>query len=233
MLRSSLWRHLAIAVSNVLLMTMLLFLNVLPAHAQQVKQGPISVRDVYTTDENQNSKTVFSPGDKIDYHVDVDNNTGSQIPVDVEFDAFSPLYGPYTYNQTYHVAQMPTGLSRFYTPTSIPTSASSGEYIIRITVTPSNSASPANDGDWGEGRFTVQGSTQQAAAMQFCTRFLPHEACMIIVEEPNATPDQLQQAKQLLDGAGQLAHDAICNDPTGRGIVFGPNPEYAHAVCGS
>ncbi len=206
------------------------------AHAQQTKLGPISVQSVYTTDQNQNSKTVFAPGDNIGYHVDVDNNSGAVIPVDVQFEVFATDYDPilypylYSYNQTYHVAQMPTGLTRFYNPTTIPSSAAPATYDVRITVTPSNSASPANDGDWGENTFIIQHTTE--SAMNFCTQYLPKEPCMVITGEVNATQQQLQEAKQILDGAGQVVHDAICNEP-GRVIVFGPNDGLANFFCGA
>src|SRR6516162_5966933 len=81
----------------------------------QAKLGPISIRSVYTTDENQNNKTVFAPGEKINYHVDVDNTTNAPFPIDIRFQAFANDYSPdpslYHYDQTYSGIQMPVGLS--------------------------------------------------------------------------------------------------------------------------
>ena len=109
------------------------------------------VQNVYTTDANQHGKTTFSPGDSINYHVDADNYQGTAVPVDVQFEVFAAGVGNYSYNETIHV-NMPAGLSRFYTPKNIPTNASSGEYIVRITITQSNDQ---RNTDWGEGRFTI------------------------------------------------------------------------------
>ena len=130
----------------------------LPAVA--TAQLPISVRSVYTTDENFKIKTVFKPGDRINYHVDVDNTTGSTFPVHIRFQVFTAfnlnptLYG---YDQTHHVDQMPVGLSRFYNPTTLPSDAAiySG-YILRITVTESPCPGVDCDKDFGEGRFSIQ-----------------------------------------------------------------------------
>jgi hypothetical protein len=140
----------------------------------QAKLGPISIRSVYTTDESDNNKIVFrpGPGTGIHYHVDVDNTTGSPFPIDVRFQAFANDYSPdptlYHYDQTYHLDQMPVGLSRFYNPTTLPSSTACERppcppvykdfYAVRITITPSGCQGTAceNDGDWGESKFTIQ-----------------------------------------------------------------------------
>jgi hypothetical protein len=130
-----------------------------PAHA---KLGPISIRSVYTTDENFTSKTVFAPGDRINYHVDVDNTTGSTFPIDVRFQAFANDYSPdprlYHYDQTEHVDQMPVGLSRFYSPVTLPSDAVTYFYAVRITITPSGCSGTncRDDGDWAENTFTIR-----------------------------------------------------------------------------
>ena len=156
-------RWLTVVVMSLLLVTMLLPLNVLPARAQQAKQGPISIQSVWTSDENQNSKTNFAPGDKINYHADFDNNTGGQIQVNVQEEIIpndNPWGSGFSYNNTFSI-QAPSGLTRLYTPESVPPTAVSGSFSIRISVTPSDSASPANDGDWGEGNFTVKSTPDQ------------------------------------------------------------------------
>lgn len=43
----------------------------------QAKLGPISIRSVYTTEQSDKPKVVFMTGDRINYHVDVDNTTGA------------------------------------------------------------------------------------------------------------------------------------------------------------
>jgi hypothetical protein len=94
--------------AGVLLAMLFLGINSLPAHAR-----PIDVGWVYTTDENFNNKTIFVPGDRINYHVDVDNNTGSEIPIDVRFQAFPIIsFDPnlYYYDSTVHLDKMPVGL---------------------------------------------------------------------------------------------------------------------------
>src|SRR6516165_534810 len=106
----------------------------------QAKLGPISIRSVFTTDENQNNKTVFAPGDKINYHVDVDNTTSRPFPIDIRYQVFAnfaPILNLYNYDQTYHIEQMPLGLSRFYNPVTLPGDVASYSYILRITITPS------------------------------------------------------------------------------------------------
>jgi hypothetical protein len=145
--------------AGVLLAILFSGINILPA---QAKLGPISIESVYTTDANFKNNTVFVPGDRINYHVDVDNTTGSEFPINVRFQAF-PIIGfnpsLYGYDQTVHLDKMPAGLSRFYNPTTLPSSdLIAYDYIVRISVTPSDCQGTGceNDGDWGEGRFTIQ-----------------------------------------------------------------------------
>src|SRR5437899_3104305 len=141
-------------------------IGVIPSQPAQAKQGPISIRSVYTTDENQNNKTDFAPGDNINYHVDFDNNTGSETSVDVKLEVIansvnntSDYPNAYSYTNSFRSDNRPTGLTRLYTPATVSAGAAGGDYSIRISVTPSNSGSPANDGDWGEGNFKIQQST--------------------------------------------------------------------------
>ena len=129
-----------------------------PAHAQL----RISIRSVYTTDENQNNKNVFMPGDKINYHVDVENTTNSPFPVDIRFQAFDNGFVPdprlYVYDQTYHVDQLPVGLSRFYNPAILPSNAeiSANLYAARITITRSDCQGVDCAKDVAENTFTIQ-----------------------------------------------------------------------------
>ncbi len=70
-------------------------------------------------------------------------------------------------------------------------------------------------------------------AQEICSQFLPESACIVILSEvdPATQQAQLQITKQILQGVGQAAHDAICNNP-GRAIIFGPNKPLADFFCG-
>lgn len=85
-----------VAATRFLLLCSLVFIffSGIAAQLAHAKLGPISIRSVYTTDENDKPKIVFMPGDRINYHVDVDNTTGSPFPVDVRFQAFANDYSP-------------------------------------------------------------------------------------------------------------------------------------------
>jgi hypothetical protein len=50
---------------------------------------------------------------------------------------------------------MPAGLTRFYSPSTISLNATTEDYMAMISIWPSNSANPSNDGDWGEADFHV------------------------------------------------------------------------------
>ena len=77
----------------------------------------------------------------------------------------------YSYTNSFRLDKIPVGLTRLYTPETIPDTgnAAPGDYSIRITVTPSGSASPANDGDWGEGNFTIPENTVQRLTGEWFT----------------------------------------------------------------
>jgi hypothetical protein len=163
MMFSSAKRRLAITVMSVLLITMAASMTMVSrtVHAQPAKNGPISIRSVWTSDENQNSKKTFAPVDWIYYHADFDNNTGGQLKVDVEEEIIPndlPWGGGYSYHNTFSI-QVASGLTRLYTPEKVPPTAVTGSFSIRISIAPSDSPDPANDGDWGEGDFSVYSST--------------------------------------------------------------------------
>src|SRR6266566_7071846 len=149
------------ALSLLFVLPLTVLLSRTGTHAQPAKLGPISIRSVWNSDENQNSKTTFAPVDRINYHVDFDNNTGGQLQVDVQEEIIPndhPWGGGFSYNNKFSI-QAPSGLTRLYTPERVPPTAVTGSFSIRISVAPSNSADPANDGDWGEGDFNVYSST--------------------------------------------------------------------------
>lgn len=100
--------------------------------------------------------TALNSGQTATYRVDVDNTTGKAMKVEVEFEVFD-ISGPssYGYYYTAHKVNMPAGLSRFYSPSKIPASATTDDYMARITVWPTNSASPSNDGDYAEADFHI------------------------------------------------------------------------------
>jgi hypothetical protein len=128
-----------------------------PAHA---KLGPISIRTVYTTDESENYKTPFAAGDRINYHVDVDNTTSGTFPIKIRFRVVANDYSPdprlYHYDQTYSVDQMPVGLSRFYNPATLPSDAANYFYAVQITITRSNCQGVDCDNDYAESTFTIK-----------------------------------------------------------------------------
>jgi hypothetical protein len=149
------------ALSLIFALPLTVLLSIQGAHAQPAKAGPISIQSVWTSDEGQNSKTTFAPVDGINYHVDFDNNTGGQLQVDVQEEIIPndhPWGGGFSYSNTFSI-QVPGGLTRLYTPETVPPTAVTGSFSIRISVSPSNSSDPANDGDWGEGDFSVYSST--------------------------------------------------------------------------
>jgi hypothetical protein len=50
---------------------------------------------------------------------------------------------------------MPAGLTRFYSPSTIPLNATTDDYMARISIWPTNSANPSNDGDWASADFHI------------------------------------------------------------------------------
>jgi hypothetical protein len=126
------------------------------AQPASAKDGPISIQSVWVGNSNLKAVTALNSGQTATYHVDVDNTTGKAMKVEVEFEVFD-ISGPssYSYYYTAHKVNMPAGLSRFYSPSKIPTAATTDNYMARITVWPTNSASPSNDGDYGEADFHI------------------------------------------------------------------------------
>jgi hypothetical protein len=144
-------------IASIVITFLALFMTV-PAHAVKVG-GAISISAVYTTDGANTTKAVFSSGDSINYHVDVYNNSGMEIPVDIRFYVFPNSWDPslYGFDSTVHVDKMPLGLSRFYTPTSLPGYSKPFYYFLRISVTPSKSVLlPDDTGDEVDGNFTIE-----------------------------------------------------------------------------
>jgi hypothetical protein len=176
--------------SGMLLVMLCLGVNTLPAHAR-----PIEIRDVYTTGKNFKNKVVFKPGKQINYHVDVDNTTGSTFPIDVRFQVFTafnldPTY--YGYDQTIHVDQMPVGLTRFYTPTTLPSDARIySDYILRITVTESPCSGVDCNEDYGENRFAIQ-TTKAPEGKASNLIVLVHGCCTYDVSEWNALAEEIR-----------------------------------------
>jgi hypothetical protein len=176
--------------SGMLLVMLCLGVNTLPAHAR-----PIEIRDMYTTGKNFKNKVVFKPGKQINYHVDVDNTTGSTFPIDVRFQVFTafnldPTY--YGYDQTIHVDQMPVGLTRFYNPAILPSDAKiySG-YILRVTVTESPCSGVDCNNDYGENRFAIQ-TTKSPMGKAPNLIVLVHGCCTYDVSEWNALADEIR-----------------------------------------
>jgi hypothetical protein len=124
--------------------------------AASAKTGPLSVQSVWVGDIHQNHRTVLNSGDTATYHMDVYNTTGKTMKVDIEFEVFD-FEGPSSYSYYYTARQinMPAGLTRFYSPSTISLNATTEDYMAMISIWPSNSANPSNDGDWGEADFHV------------------------------------------------------------------------------
>jgi len=124
--------------------------------AASAKTGPLSVQSVWVGDINQNHRTVLNSGDTATYHMDVYNITGKTMRVEIENEVFD-IQGPssYSYYYTAHNISMPPGLSRFYSPSAIPLGATTGDYMARISIWPTSSTNPSNDGDWASADFHV------------------------------------------------------------------------------
>ena len=149
----SIWRVLTAMVGALALAGAGVLAAVQPASA---KDGPISIESVWVGDSHQQHRTVLNSGETATYHVDVDNTTGKAMKVEVEFEVYD-LSGvsSYDYFYTGHQVYLPPGLRRFYSPSTIPASAITGDYMVMISVWPTNSASPSNDGDVGEARVHI------------------------------------------------------------------------------
>lgn len=126
------------------------------APAASAKDGPLSVQSVWVGDIHQNHRTVLNSGDTATYHMDVYNTTGKTMQVEIEFEVFD-IDGPssYSYSYTAHKINMPAGLTRFYSPSTIPLNATTDDYMARISIWPTNSANPSNDGDWASADFHI------------------------------------------------------------------------------
>jgi hypothetical protein len=124
--------------------------------AASAKEGPLSIRSVWVGDSHQKPVTALNSGQTATYHMDVDNTTGKAMKVEIEFEVFD-ISGPssYSYYYTAHSINMPAGLSRFYSPSTIPAKATTDDYMARISIWPTNSASPSNDGDWASADFHI------------------------------------------------------------------------------
>jgi hypothetical protein len=147
-------RRVTTTVISALALTTIGALVVVPAAS--AKTGPLSVQSVWVGDSHQNHRTVLNSGDTATYHMDVYNTTGKTMQVEIEFEVFD-IEGPsrYSYYYTAHKISMPPGLTRFYSPSTISLSATTDDYMARISIWPSNSANPSNDGDWGSADFHV------------------------------------------------------------------------------
>jgi hypothetical protein len=126
------------------------------APAASAKTGPLSVQSVWVGDSQQNHRTVLNSGDTATYHMDVNNTTGKTMQVEIEFEVFD-IEGPssYSYYYTAHKISMPAGLTRFYSPSTIPLNATTDDYMARISIWPTGSANPSDDGDWGSADFHI------------------------------------------------------------------------------
>lgn len=95
----------------------------------------LTIQSVYVTDSAQTTKTAFNSGDGINYHIDATNSSGQALSVFVTFSAAmtGTLGKPIIIDKTFNV-NMPTGPSRFYTPSTVPAGAISGKYKLRGSI---------------------------------------------------------------------------------------------------
>lgn len=147
-------RRVTTAVISALALTTTGMLAVVPAAS--AKTGPLSVQSVWVGDIHQNHRTQLNSGDTATYHMDVYNTAGRTMKVEIEFEVFD-IEGPssYSYHYTAHQISMPAGLTRLYSPSAIPLNATTDNYMARISIWPTNSANPSNDGDWAEADFHI------------------------------------------------------------------------------
>ena len=147
-------RRVTTAAISALALTTTGMLAVVPAAS--AKTGPLSVQSVWVGDIHQNHRTQLNSGDTATYHMDVYNTTGKTMKVEIEFEVFD-IEGPssYSYYYTAHQISMPAGLTRFYSPSAIPLNATTDNYMARISIWPTSSANPADDGDWAEADFHI------------------------------------------------------------------------------
>jgi len=120
----------------------------------------VTVQKVWTADGNNNTKTTFAPGDAIHYMVEAQNASSTPVTATVTYLASGP-------QQIYYwsgSASLASGPLRFYSAPTIPTNASAGTYIIKVTVTYNSVSSQ------GSSQFTVLPS------MNSCTTTGPTSA---------------------------------------------------------
>lgn len=176
-------QRLAIVASSMLLMVMSLSLTMFPgtafakvksAQCPQAKlcsfavtshtafastASAITVQKVWTRDGNGNDKTVFNPGDAIQYAFYVNNSSGSTITATFHF---SDYWGTINdgviqiLDQIFQNVALPVGVTGWYTQTTVPTNALPGSYTDRILVWDQNNY-PQNQST-NVGSFSVVGT---------------------------------------------------------------------------
>jgi hypothetical protein len=147
------FRRVLTAATGVLAVTVATAVVAVPAAS--AKTGPISIDSVWVGDSHLSPRTVLNSGDKATYNVKVENTTGKAMQVEVEFEVYDPSPSSYDYYFTAHKVNLRPGLSWFYSPSTIPLNATTDDYIARISIWPTNSASPSNDGDYAEAYFHI------------------------------------------------------------------------------
>jgi hypothetical protein len=105
-----------------------------PAAAQA-----LTVTASYVTNTAQQTKTSFNSGDPIYYHIDAKNSSSTTISVSLNFFASTiiqsggHLHEYIIIDKTYSVNMAP-GLSRFYTPSTVPQGVTSGQYKLEGSI---------------------------------------------------------------------------------------------------
>ena len=111
----------------------------LPASAlRSASSGCPTVGKAWTRDGSGNDKSAFKGGDPIQYALCVENTTSGPITAELQFEAFWGTVddGPLQIiDHIFKNVTIPTGVTGYYTQTTVPDKALPGAYTVLVTVT--------------------------------------------------------------------------------------------------
>lgn len=199
------------------------------AHAAVHVSQTLSISNVYATDTNQQSKSVFSPGNQIYYHVDF-NNSGGPIPIVVNITVQMGTTTIFDDNFNFNA---PAGPTRMYTPSTIPSNAQNGSYTINYVL--SQNGYPAENHAVSSGSITVlrpdlSGSGSSGSSAQL-RRDLHHLQDQVNPEVFNKLVDILSGAKDIATCAKGF-NEAQKNSAGGYTTLYIFLSGYASEACG-
>jgi hypothetical protein len=119
----------------------------------------LTVQSAFTQDGNGNANSIFAQGSSIQYVVIVNNSCGSTINAMFQFQDFWGTINDYPleiFDSIYQNITLPVGLSGWYVPTTVPTTALPGSFTHEVFVADMNGNQ--NQGT-GYGSFMVTGNT--------------------------------------------------------------------------